>query len=307
MPSTGPNNRTELYGGDTGPVNVYSITESGGTVYTAGDYYTSNNPTNSAVYIPCYWAGSTRTDLFGNGRGPFTLPSITVSGGTVYVAGNYFGNTNTIPCYWTGNMCIDLSSAAMAALPIELPCPEARSIQPGTTGMARRTYPATGPAPPGPICQALKRRRRSCKLQLPYPVVRSIQPVSTLMARITYLATGPAPPGPICRSLAMAALPIQLPCPVAPPIQPGATLMERRTYPATGTAPPGPICQALERLAAVPRRLLFLAARSIQQVSTMTALISYPATGPGPPCTDLPGIANTNTNFGISVFSTLGE
>jgi hypothetical protein len=75
------------------------------TVYTAGYIWNNGNS-------PCYWKGTSRTDLSG-GTG-FTS-SIFVSGGVVYTAGSYSNNKGAqAPCYWMGTTRIDLSNDSTA-------------------------------------------------------------------------------------------------------------------------------------------------------------------------------------------------
>lgn len=105
-------NRTDLPGGtipDTPGMVDYTVARSifvsGGTVYTAGQYYDATKP------LACYWTGTTRIDLPG---GPGSLWSkayaIYVYEGTVYTAGSYCDSTGTreIPCYWTETTRTDL-------------------------------------------------------------------------------------------------------------------------------------------------------------------------------------------------------
>ncbi len=70
-----------------------SIFVSGGTVYTAGNYYNGKNT------IPCYWTGTNKTNL-DSVEGDAT--SIGVSGGTVYTAG-YLSSVavgGQFACFW---------------------------------------------------------------------------------------------------------------------------------------------------------------------------------------------------------------
>jgi hypothetical protein len=59
-------------------------------------------------FIPCYWTGTTKTDLAGDGTHDASVSSIYVSEGTVYTAGSYNNGTINIPCYWKGTKRIDL-------------------------------------------------------------------------------------------------------------------------------------------------------------------------------------------------------
>ncbi len=84
--------------------NVTGSNGGGGsyTIYTSGFYM---NPNSGRT--PCYWKGTTRTDLPG-GIG-FTS-SIFVSGGVVYTAGYHYNSTGgQAPCYWQGTTMVDLS------------------------------------------------------------------------------------------------------------------------------------------------------------------------------------------------------
>jgi hypothetical protein len=90
---------------------AYSICVSGGTVYTAGEIYN----TTLGTWVPCYWTGTTRTELisdFGLVRG--WASSVTTSGGTVYFAGNV-NNGRWTPFSWTGNSPTRLFSGAANA------------------------------------------------------------------------------------------------------------------------------------------------------------------------------------------------
>jgi hypothetical protein len=70
------------------------------TVYTAGFIWNNGN-------FPCYWKGTSRTDLPG-GTGAFTT-SIFVSDGIVYTAGYYINSKGRqAPCYWKGIEKINL-------------------------------------------------------------------------------------------------------------------------------------------------------------------------------------------------------
>jgi hypothetical protein len=70
------------------------------TIYTAGFIWNNGN-------FPCYWKGTSRTDLPG-GTGAFTT-SIFVSEGTVYTAGYYYNSRGgQAPCYWKGTTKVNL-------------------------------------------------------------------------------------------------------------------------------------------------------------------------------------------------------
>ncbi len=69
----------------------------------AGSYF------DGAKWIPCYWTGTIRTDLSGDGTNNALAFSPAVSsGGAVYTAGYYSDGTKNIPCYWSGSRRIDL-------------------------------------------------------------------------------------------------------------------------------------------------------------------------------------------------------
>jgi hypothetical protein len=75
-------------------------------VYVSGYYIDGSNP------VPCYWKGTTRTDLpvdpaLGISGGKAN--AIAVSGGTVYAGGVQL-NASAVgtPCYWTGTTRVDL-------------------------------------------------------------------------------------------------------------------------------------------------------------------------------------------------------
>jgi hypothetical protein len=74
------------------------------TIYTVGVYYNAG-----LKRIPCYWTGTTRTNLAGDGTHEALAGSIFVSGGTVYTAGSYDDGSKFIPCYWTGTTRRDLA------------------------------------------------------------------------------------------------------------------------------------------------------------------------------------------------------
>ena len=77
-------------------------TSSNSNIYTAGNY------ANGVAGIPCYWQGTSKTDLPASSGGGNAL-SIYVSSGTVYTAGAYFDSSNnTIACYWSGTVKTDL-------------------------------------------------------------------------------------------------------------------------------------------------------------------------------------------------------
>jgi len=75
------------------------VTQTGPTVYTAGYYETDDT---GPYYNPCYWAGTTMTNLYADGYDGAAF-GITISAGTVYTAGyDEIGGAIDSPCYWTG-------------------------------------------------------------------------------------------------------------------------------------------------------------------------------------------------------------
>jgi len=87
--------------------DVYGITVSNSTVYTAGMYY----DLGSGIEKACYWKGTACTDLNvpGTAAGSLAL-EITMVNGTLYTAGGYYDPTSgtTKVCYWTGTARTDL-------------------------------------------------------------------------------------------------------------------------------------------------------------------------------------------------------
>ena len=77
---------------------AYSVTP----LYVGGGYG------DGTKWVPAYWAGTTRTDLPGDGIHDGWVISIFVSGATVYASGNYRDGTKAVPCYWTGTTRTDL-------------------------------------------------------------------------------------------------------------------------------------------------------------------------------------------------------
>ncbi len=78
-----------------------AVCVSGGTVYSAGSW------DNDAK--PCYWAGTTRTDLPVPEAGASTfIRGITVYEGVVYTGGYYEGGMGNTPCYWKGSERVEL-------------------------------------------------------------------------------------------------------------------------------------------------------------------------------------------------------
>ena len=71
-------------------------------VYTAGQYF------DGSKFIPCYWTGTTRTNLAGDGTHDAGANAVFVDGGTVYTAGYYIDGAGFRPCYWRGTVRTDL-------------------------------------------------------------------------------------------------------------------------------------------------------------------------------------------------------
>jgi hypothetical protein len=80
----------------------------GGLVYTAGYRYTGDDYLGTGTRSPCYWIGTTRTDLPTGGSSYGEVSGIEVGEGVVYAAGYYFDGTKTVPCYWKGETRVDL-------------------------------------------------------------------------------------------------------------------------------------------------------------------------------------------------------
>lgn len=77
------------------------------TVYTAGYYYSSAE----GHIVPCYWTGTTRTDLpLPTGADYARAESIFVYGGVVYAAGYGMIGTRGVPCYWDASGCHELAN-----------------------------------------------------------------------------------------------------------------------------------------------------------------------------------------------------
>lgn len=82
---------------------VTGIVSVEGTVYSCGNLNKDNTPDSA-----CYWAGSTRTDLAGDGTRSAYAFAITVDSGHVYVAGYYQNSSTKVPCYWKDGVRVDL-------------------------------------------------------------------------------------------------------------------------------------------------------------------------------------------------------
>ena len=82
--------------------------DSGGAIYIAGSYI-NNNGIVFPYRNPCYWTGTTRTDLPVPAGYDGTVGSITISGGTVYTGGGYFYSTGKEGLYyWRGTTRTDI-------------------------------------------------------------------------------------------------------------------------------------------------------------------------------------------------------
>jgi len=94
----------------TDTLNAYanSLAVAGGTVYSAGLSQKQVGQDVDPVYMPCYWAGSKKVDLPGDGKHKGSAYAVVVQGATVYTAGFYSNGTKEIPCYWTGAVKTDL-------------------------------------------------------------------------------------------------------------------------------------------------------------------------------------------------------
>jgi hypothetical protein len=62
-------------------------------------------------HIACYWTGTTRTAL--SGEGYATSPVVSANG-TIHTAGVYTNGTAWLPCYWTGTTRTELTMPAGA-------------------------------------------------------------------------------------------------------------------------------------------------------------------------------------------------
>ncbi|PKN95915.1 MAG: hypothetical protein CVU43_23415, partial [Chloroflexi bacterium HGW-Chloroflexi-5] len=94
-----------------------SVTISNGSV-TIANLIIKAIPAFSGYYnngtkdIPCFWTGTTRTDLEGDigaTHSAYAYSPTVSSGGTIYTAGSYYDGTKYIPCYWAGTTRIDLA------------------------------------------------------------------------------------------------------------------------------------------------------------------------------------------------------
>jgi len=72
-------------------------------IYNAGWYL------NESVQTPCYWAGTRRVDLAGDGVHDARARACAVSEGTVYSAGWWNDGAKDIACYWAGTSRTDLA------------------------------------------------------------------------------------------------------------------------------------------------------------------------------------------------------
>jgi hypothetical protein len=73
-----------------------------GTVYTAGSYL------DGARRVPCYWIGTSRTELPGDGTNDANATGIAVSRGAVYTVGYYNDGSIDKACIWKGTARTDL-------------------------------------------------------------------------------------------------------------------------------------------------------------------------------------------------------
>ncbi len=72
-------------------------------IYNAGWYL------NGSLQIPCYWAGTRRIDLAGDGVHDARARACAVSEGTVYSAGWWNDGARDTACYWAGTSRTDLT------------------------------------------------------------------------------------------------------------------------------------------------------------------------------------------------------
>ena len=103
--------QTDLPGGVG---SSYSIFDSGGTIYNAGEFY------NGKAWIPTLWTGTTPATLpaFGAyGKYSASANGVWVNAGTTYVGGDYYDGANWNPCTWTnGSGPVTLPGASSDSL-----------------------------------------------------------------------------------------------------------------------------------------------------------------------------------------------
>lgn len=81
-----------------------------GIAFCAGNY-----TNNSGYQIPCYWSGTKRVDLTGEGLITGIVNAIYVKDGVVYCAGTYSTLVRSgIPCYWEGDVLHNLDADSYA-------------------------------------------------------------------------------------------------------------------------------------------------------------------------------------------------
>lgn len=71
-------------------------------VYNAGWYM------SGSTRVPCYWSGTRRIDLAGDGVHDARARACAVSAGTVFSAGWWNDGTKDVACYWSGTTRTDL-------------------------------------------------------------------------------------------------------------------------------------------------------------------------------------------------------
>ncbi|MGE5529068.1 MAG: hypothetical protein ACM3X6_07995 [Patescibacteria group bacterium] len=74
----------------------------GPKVYTAGSYQ------DGTIFRACYWEGTVRHELPGDGVHEAQARDICLAGGEVYTAGYYKNGAVSTPCYWVGTTRHDL-------------------------------------------------------------------------------------------------------------------------------------------------------------------------------------------------------
>jgi hypothetical protein len=77
------------------------------TVYVAGYY------NDGTIDHPCYWEGTNRRDLPGDGVHQARAYDIFLAGGIVYTTGYYNNGSNKIPCYWEGTTRHNLEDSSV--------------------------------------------------------------------------------------------------------------------------------------------------------------------------------------------------